>query len=216
MLALDVIRDGRSISLELPVPIDILCGELRNIGVYKPLAEIQRADVLLQPTNALGDYFMKLVQPDDSLQAIAMACRETDVLVGESREALVTMLMADRFSDLDQMNDYLRYGPAALEPQHTESPKPKCPLVGADGNVFNLIGLAAATLRENSLADQAKEMRSRAMEADSYDGALGVIMEYVEPVCAEGFEDEDEDWCNEPEYDESLDAQGFDGMGGMC
>jgi hypothetical protein len=94
--------------------------------------------------------------------------------------------------------------------------KPERPLIGADGNVFNLIGLAAATLRENGLAEQAKEMRSRAMDAGSYDGALGVIMEYVEPVCAEGFEDEDEDWCNEPENDEDLDTQGFGGMGGMC
>jgi hypothetical protein len=80
-----------------------------------PLTEIQRADVLLQPTKALGEHFMKLVQPDDCLQAIATACRETEVLAGESREALETMLMADRFSDLDQMNSCLRYGPAALD-----------------------------------------------------------------------------------------------------
>ncbi|MDR0532235.1 MAG: hypothetical protein LBG83_09280 [Oscillospiraceae bacterium] len=115
MLALDVIRDGRSVSLELPVPIDILCGELRNIGVYEPLHNIQRTEFLLQPTNELGEHFMKLVQPDDSLQAIALACLEPTVLAMEPRRELEALLRNDSFRDIDQMNDYLRYGPAALD-----------------------------------------------------------------------------------------------------
>jgi len=68
-------------------------------------------------------------------------------------------------------------GPATVEPQ-----KPDCPLIGQDGNVFGLIGLAARTLRENGLHDQAKEMRTRAMGSGSYDQALGVIMDYVNPT----------------------------------
>jgi len=36
------------------------------------------------------------------------------------------------------------------------------------------------------MADEAKEMRQRAFASGSYDEALGIIMEYVEPVPAEG------------------------------
>ena len=30
------------------------------------------------------------------------------------------------------------------------SKKPDCPLIGADGNIFNLIGIASRTLRRNA------------------------------------------------------------------
>ena len=60
--------------------------------------------------------------------------------------------------------------------------KPKCKLIGENGNIFNLIGIASRTLKENGLPDQAEEMSKRIMcgEANSYDEALCIIMEYVE------------------------------------
>jgi len=70
-----------------------------------------------------------------------------------------------------------------------ESPlqrKPNCPIIGADGNIFNIMGIAARTLKENGMAEAAKEMRSRVTESGSYDNALAIIMEYVTPVSAEG------------------------------
>ena len=59
--------------------------------------------------------------------------------------------------------------------------KPDCPLIGENGNIFNLMGIAARTLRENGLDDQAREMRERIMDGDcqSYEAALGIIGEYV-------------------------------------
>ena len=39
--------------------------------------------------------------------------------------------------------------------------KPKCPLIGSDGNIFNLLGMASRTLRENGMREQAQEMQSR-------------------------------------------------------
>lgn len=107
-------------------------------------------------------------------------------------------------------------------PRATEPTKPIAPLLGADGNVFNLIGIAARTLREHGLRDEAKEMSARAMASGSYGQALGVIMEYVDVVSVGDDPDdmdEDEDWCREPEYDEEAemyDDQGFGGMGGMA
>lgn len=60
--------------------------------------------------------------------------------------------------------------------------KPKCNLIGANGNIFNLMGIASRTLRENDMPEKAREMGNRIMggEAGSYSEALGIIMEYVE------------------------------------
>jgi len=64
----------------------------------------------------------------------------------------------------------------------SERRKTQCPIIGADGNVFNIMGIAARTLKENGMADVAKEMRSRVMDSGSYDNALAIITEYVEPA----------------------------------
>ena len=59
--------------------------------------------------------------------------------------------------------------------------KPTCPLIGQDGNIFNLVGIAARTLREAGLRDQAKELTHRIFsgECHSYGEALCLIGEYV-------------------------------------
>ena len=59
--------------------------------------------------------------------------------------------------------------------------KPSCPLIGQDGNIFNLVGIAARTLREAGLRDQAKELTHRIFngECHSYGEALCLIGEYV-------------------------------------
>lgn len=58
--------------------------------------------------------------------------------------------------------------------------KPKCNLIGQDGNIFNLIGLAAKALRKAGMPDKASELTSRVMSASSYSEALSIIDEYVE------------------------------------
>ena len=70
--------------------------------------------------------------------------------------------------------------------------KPDCKLIGEDGNIFNLMGLAARTLRHNGLAEQATEMTGRIHECGSYDEALCIIGEYVNITGGEESEDEDE------------------------
>ena len=63
-----------------------------------------------------------------------------------------------------------------------ERQKPFCPLIGQNGNIFNLMGLASRTLRRNGMADEAEEMQDRIMGGDcySYEEALKIISEYVE------------------------------------
>lgn len=57
--------------------------------------------------------------------------------------------------------------------------KPDCPLIGEDGNVFNLVGIAARTLKRNGLSEQASEMTAKVFGSGSYEEALGIIDEYV-------------------------------------
>lgn len=67
--------------------------------------------------------------------------------------------------------------PYYKEPVSTE--KPDCALIGQDGNIFNLVGIAERTLREHGLTDQAKEMKDRVFASGSYGEALCIIGEYV-------------------------------------
>ena len=78
-----------------------------------------------------------------------------------------------------------------------EPEKPDCALIGQDGNIFNLVGIAARTLREHDLKDQAKEMKDRVFACGSYGEALCIIGEYVNITDSEA----------EPEYRPSLRQQ---------
>lgn len=60
-----------------------------------------------------------------------------------------------------------------------ESEKPDCALIGQNRNIYNLMGIAARTLREHGLKDQAAEMKDRIFVSDSYEEALCIIGEYV-------------------------------------
>lgn len=58
--------------------------------------------------------------------------------------------------------------------------KPKCKLVGQDGNIFNLVGIASQLLKNAGLTDQAKELTEKIRDCHSYAEALDLIGEYVE------------------------------------
>ena len=61
------------------------------------------------------------------------------------------------------------------------SMKPKCKLIGEDGNIFNLMGLASKALKAAGKPEHAQEMVQRiTTSAKSYDEALNIIMEYVD------------------------------------
>ena len=59
--------------------------------------------------------------------------------------------------------------------------KPDCKLIGQDGNIFNLMGIASRTLKQNGMAEQAEEMYERITGGGcrDYYQALGIIGEYV-------------------------------------
>ena len=73
--------------------------------------------------------------------------------------------------------------------------KPDCELIGQDGNIFNLMGIASHTLKQNGMADEAKEMCSRVTSSGSYCEVLNIIGEYVNITDSSGQSDDiDEDY----------------------
>ena len=59
--------------------------------------------------------------------------------------------------------------------------KPKCKLVGENGNIFNLMGIASRTLKNAGHPEKAKDMCRRiTTQANNYEEALVLISEYVE------------------------------------
>ena len=95
------------------------------------------------------------------------------------------------------LSDYVpnKHGGFITKEQTAETvQKPDCPLIGQDGNIFNLMGIASRTLKQNGLADQAKEMCDRIRESGDYYKALGVIGEYVNITSVDDAPDEGEDF----------------------
>ena len=58
--------------------------------------------------------------------------------------------------------------------------KPRAKLIGADSNVFNLLGIASRALKAVGRDDEAVEMGNRVLNSSSFDEALGIICEYVD------------------------------------
>ena len=58
--------------------------------------------------------------------------------------------------------------------------KPKCKLVGQDGNVFNIIGIVSRTLKRAGQRDKANEFVEKARQSRSYDSVLQLCFQYVD------------------------------------
>ena len=95
------------------------------------------------------------------------------------------------------LSDYVDNKLGGFEPEQNkaEKVKPDCELIGQDGNIFNLMGIASHTLKQNGMADEAKEMCSRVTSSGSYCEALNIIGEYVNITDSSGQSDDiDEDY----------------------
>lgn len=75
--------------------------------------------------------------------------------------------------------------------EHTMK-KPKCALIGQNGNIFNLMGIASRVLEKNNMESEATEMCNKiTTEAKSYDDALIILQDYVEIISVQEQEDEE-------------------------
>lgn len=95
------------------------------------------------------------------------------------------------------LSDYVdnRLGGFEAEQNKEEKVKPDCALIGFDSNIFNLLGIASRTLKQNGMADEAEMMCARIRGAENYCEALNIIGEYVNITDgSEQSDDIDEDY----------------------
>lgn len=79
------------------------------------------------------------------------------------------------------LSDYVDNRLGGFEPEQNKEKKvkPDCALIGCDSNIFNLMGIASHTLKQNGMADEAEMMCTRIRAAENYCEALNIIGEYV-------------------------------------
>lgn len=61
-----------------------------------------------------------------------------------------------------------------------ESEKPKCKLIGANGNVFVIISAVTTALNKAGMKAKAEEFTKKALQSESYDAVLALTMNYVD------------------------------------
>ena len=71
-----------------------------------------------------------------------------------------------------------------------EKGKPMCPIIGANGNIFNILGIASRTLKDNGMTEEAAEMHNRVTSSGSYEQALCIITEYITSCSQEELEED--------------------------
>lgn len=72
-----------------------------------------------------------------------------------------------------------------------EGQRPEAKMIGEDGNIFNLMGIASKALKKAGYSKEANEMVNRiTTSAESYEEALSIISHYVEPTGQEMDENE--------------------------
>ena len=114
-----------------------------------------------------------------------------DVKLDVGKLAIWRLRSHDRFGGT-WLSDYVENELGGYIQEQPKQSKPDCPLIGADGNIFNLIGLASRTLRENQMAEQAVEMRTRVEQSHSYHAAVSIIGEYVNFCTQEEYQKHEE------------------------
>ena len=87
--------------------------------------------------------------------------------------------------------------------------KPKVKLIGQDGNIYNILGIASRALKDAGYADEAKEMQTKVFASDSYQEALAIVLQYVD----EAYND-DEYECEE--CGSFIDIDEYECYGGLC
>ena len=77
------------------------------------------------------------------------------------------------------LSDYVDNNLGGFETEQKEKVKPDCALIGQDGNIFNLMGIASRTLKRYGKPEEAHEMCDRIHKSGNYYEALNIIGEYV-------------------------------------
>lgn len=147
------------------------------------------SDILLNGTKFKAENCC--VFENEGLTCLLLSFSE-DVRLDMGRLAMWRLQTHENFGG-KWLSDYVdnRLG-GFLSEETAERKKPDCKLIGEDGNIFNLTGIASRTLRQNGIADEAVEMRDRICASGSYGEALCIIGDYVNITGDDENEDMDE------------------------
>ena len=64
-----------------------------------------------------------------------------------------------------------------------ENDKVKAQIIGANGNIFNILGISMGAMRVAGIKQEViNQMYNEVTSSDCYDSALAKILEYVEPA----------------------------------
>ena len=86
--------------------------------------------------------------------------------------------------------------------------KPVAPLIGANGNIFNLLSIARESLIASNKPNDALEMWNRVTNSKSYNDALRIIEDYVEFGESDGQDVSDHTWTYELEEQRQKETAG--------
>jgi len=59
--------------------------------------------------------------------------------------------------------------------------KPVAKIIGANGNIFVIVGICSKALKRAGMDNKAKELVNRAFDSSSYEEALSICLEYITP-----------------------------------
>lgn len=107
-----------------------------------------------------------------------------DVKLDAGKLAIWRLQTHDQFGGT-WLSDYVDNRLGGFNYGKQEKKKPDCALLGEDSNIFNLMGIASRAMRQNDMAEQAKEMCDRIRESGDYYKALNIIGEYVNITSAD-------------------------------
>ena len=65
-------------------------------------------------------------------------------------------------------------------------------IIGADSNVYNLIAICQRALKRAGYREHAKELADRVTSSKSFDEALSIMCEYVNPLSVNEYEEYDD------------------------
>ncbi len=102
-----------------------------------------------------------------------------DVKLDMGRLAMWRLQTHDQFGGT-WLSDYVPNRLGGFETEKAPPQKPKMELLGRDGNIFSLMGVASQLLQRAGMAEQNREMIERVTSCDDYYKALNIISEYVE------------------------------------
>lgn len=85
---------------------------------------------------------------------------------------------SQRQLDRQQMQEQSQKQEATVQ----QKKKPQAPLIGSNGNIFHLMGVATNSLKQAGMEKEAEEMFQKITKSGSYEEALNILMEYVEPI----------------------------------